>query len=187
MLPLHGGHRGHHSHEEAPMPEVPEDGNRPLHTDEERVRFISEVARARHLRIAAAESLTSGRISGLLGAGEGAADWYAGAVVAYGEDVKFRVLGVTPGPVVTDACAREMAEGVRRLLRADVAVGITGVGGPGPQEDCPPGTVHLAVADATGTVSLHALLPGDPPDVVAEAASLALDELVAVLRTPAPD
>jgi nicotinamide-nucleotide amidase len=169
------------------QPDLQEDGDSQQRTDEERVRFISKVARERELRIAAAESLTAGRVSDLLGAGEGAADWYAGTLVAYSEDVKFRVLGVTPGPVVTDACARQMAEGVRRLLRADVAVGITGVGGPGPEEDCPAGTVHIAVADATGTVSLHALLPGDPPAVVAEAASLALDELVEALRTPAPE
>ena len=132
-----------------------------------------------------AESLTSGGLSSLLGAGEDAAEWYRGAVVAYDEEVKFRVLGVTPGPVVTEACAREMAEGVRRLLHADVAVGITGVGGPGPQEDCPAGTVHVAVADANGVRSRYAHLPGDPPEVIAAAASLALDELLDVLRAPA--
>jgi nicotinamide-nucleotide amidase len=71
-----------------------------------------------------------------------------------------------------------MAEGVRRLLRADVALGITGVGGPGPDEDCPAGTVHLAVATAGATRSLHACLPGDPSEVVAEATRLCLGELV---------
>ena len=154
-------------------------------TDEERVGHISDVARDQGLRIAVAESLTSGRLSSLLGAGEDAADWYRGAVVAYDEEVKFRVLGVTPGPVVTEACAREMAEGVRRLLHADVAVGITGVGGPGPQEGCPAGTVHVAVADGNGVRSREAHLPGDPPEVIAAAASLALDELLDVLRAPA--
>jgi nicotinamide-nucleotide amidase len=162
------------------MGDVPPEG-----TDEERVAIVSGAARAQGLRIAAAESLTSGRVSSLLGAGEGAAEWYRGAVVAYDEDVKFRVLGVTPGPVVTDRCAREMAEGVRRLLRADVAIGITGVGGPGPQENCPPGTVYVAVADETGVRSRHACLPGDPEEVIAAAASLALDELIAALRAPA--
>jgi nicotinamide-nucleotide amidase len=154
-------------------------------TDVERVGIVSEAARAEGLRIAVAESLTSGRLSSLLGAGEAAAEWYRGAVVAYDEDVKFRVLGVTPGPVVTDACAREMAEGVRRLLRADVAVGITGVGGPGPQEDCPAGTVHVAVADGTGVRSRHACLSGDPTEVIGAASSLALDELIGVLLAPA--
>lgn len=152
--------------------------------DDDRVAVIAAIGRVRGLRIAAAESLTAGRVSTLLGAGEGASDWYAGAVVAYHEDVKFNLLGVTPGPVVTDACARQMAQGVRRLLGADFAVAITGVGGPGPDEGCPAGTVHLAVADACGTSSLHAVLPGDPPDVVAHATSLALQELLRALRTP---
>ena len=153
--------------------------------DEARVGAIAEVARTRGLRIAAAESLTAGRVSSLLGAGEAASDWYSGAVVAYDEDVKFRVLGVTPGPVVTDVCARQMAEGVRRLLRADVAVAVTGVGGPGPDEGCPPGTVHVAVADAAGTRSVHARLPGDPAAVVAGATTLVLEELLHALETPA--
>lgn len=147
-------------------------------TDEELADLVAQLAQQAEQRIAVAESLTVGRVSSMLGRGEQASQWYRGAVVAYAEDVKFSVLGVTPGPVVTDRCAREMAEGVRRLLRADVALGITGVGGPGPDEDCPAGTVHLAVATAGSTRSLHACLPGDPSEVVAEATSLCLGELV---------
>jgi nicotinamide-nucleotide amidase len=155
-------------------------------TDEERADRVAELATSLGLRVAAAESLTAGRISSMLGRGESASEWYRGAVVAYDEDVKFEVLGVTSGPVVTDRCAREMAEGVRRLLGADVAVGITGVGGPGPQEDCPPGTVHLAIATAAGTRSLHDELSGDPTEVVRAATSLALGELVRELAQGAP-
>ena len=155
-------------------------------TDEERADRLAELATSRGLRVAAAESLTAGRISSFLGRGEAASEWYRGAVVAYDEEVKFEVLGVTRGPVVTAACAQEMAEGVRRLLGADVALGITGVGGPGPQEDCPPGTVYLAVATAVGTRPLHTRLPGDPGEVVAQATSLALDELVRELESSPP-
>jgi nicotinamide-nucleotide amidase len=143
--------------------------------------LVARLARSQGVRVAVAESLTSGRVASELGRGEDAGTWFRGGVVAYDEDVKFRVLGVTPGPVVTDACAREMAQGVRRLLLADIALGITGVGGPGPEEDCPAGTVHLAVATSGGTTSLHACLPGDPADVVEAATQLALDELARVL------
>ena len=158
-------------------------GARP--SEEDLAEQVAELARSRGLRIAVAESLTAGRLSSMLGRGANASAWYRGGVVAYDEDVKFRVLGVTPGPVVTDLCAREMAEGVRRLLAADVALGITGVGGPGPEEDCPPGTVHLAVAGLDGTTSLHACLPGNPSEVVEEATRLALDELARTLGQPA--
>ena len=151
-------------------------------TDEERADRVAELATSRDLRVAVAESLTAGRISSFLGRGEAASEWYRGGVVAYDEEVKFEVLGVTRGPVVTAACAREMADGVRRLLGADVALGITGVGGPGPQEDCQPGTVHLAVSTEAGTRPLHTRLTGDPGEVVARATSLALDELVRELE-----
>jgi nicotinamide-nucleotide amidase len=155
-------------------------------TDEERADRVAELAEDRDVRIAVAESLTAGRISSMLGRGASASEWYRGAVVAYDEEVKFDVLGVTPGPVVTDRCAREMADGVRTLLGADVALGITGVGGPGPQEGCPPGTVHLAVADAHGVESRHVVLEGDPTEVVVAATTLALEELVRVLTTRPP-
>lgn len=155
-------------------------------SDEERADRVAELATSRGLRVAAAESLTAGRISSFLGRGEAASEWYRGAVVAYDEDVKFEVLDVTRGPVVTAACARQMADGVRRLLGADVALGITGVGGPGPQEDCPAGTVHLAVATEAGTRELHTCLPGDPSEVVAAATTLALDELARELESRPP-
>lgn len=143
---------------------------------------IAKLAQERGTRIAVAESLTAGQISGQLGQGESAAEWYRGAVIAYDEEVKFEVLGVTRGPVVTDQCAREMAEGVRRLLGADLALGITGVGGPGPEEDRPAGTVHLAVTTDSGTSSREEHLPGEPGEVVGAATRLALEELVAALE-----
>ena len=155
-------------------------------TDEERADRVAELAASRGLRVAVAESLTAGRISSFLGRGEAASEWYRGAVVAYDEEVKFEVLGVTRGPVVTAACAREMADGVRTLLGADVALGITGVGGPGPQEDCPPGTVHLAVSTEEGTRTVHVRLDGDPSEVVAAATSLALDEIASELASRPP-
>lgn len=146
-------------------------------SDDDLVQRISVTARDKGLRLAVAESLTCGTISSVLGRGEAAAEWYVGAVVAYDADVKFRVLGVTPGPVVTRECAREMAQGVRRLVEADVALAITGVGGPGPDEGRPAGTVHLAVATPDGTHDIHTCLPGDPAEVVAGATTLALETL----------
>lgn len=152
-------------------------------SDEERAERVAGLATSYDLRVAVAESLTAGRISSFLGRGESASEWYRGAVVAYDEEVKFEVLGVARGPVVTAACAEQMADGVRTLLGADVALGITGVGGPGPQEDCPPGTVHLALATEAGTRSLHTRLSGDPSEVVVEATRLALDELARELES----
>src|SRR4051812_31458390 len=57
--------------------------------------------------VAVAESLTGGAISSRLSAIEGASDWFRGAVVAYGEEVKFALLGVDRGPVVNGSTARQ--------------------------------------------------------------------------------
>lgn len=157
-----------------------------MNEEQERVQRIATLACDTGRTVAVAESLTAGHLSELLGQGDDAATWYRGAVVAYASEVKFEVLGVTPGPVVTDACAREMAQGVRRLLGAGVGVGITGVGGPDVQEGKPPGTVHLAVSDSRGTRSRELHLDGDPEDVVTAATIEALRDLSVALE-PADD
>ena len=156
-------------------------------SDEQWVERIAALASGEETAatVAVAESLTAGRLSASLGKGEGASTWYRGAVVAYASEVKHDVLDVDPGPVVTDACARQMAEGVRRLLAADLGLGITGVGGPDSQEGRPPGTVHLAISDHRGTRSHEVRFDGDPGAVVASATSLALLELAKALE-PGP-
>lgn len=149
--------------------------------DQDLVDRIAATAADSGATVALAESLTSGRVSAVLGQGEGASEWYRGGVVAYASEVKFDVLGVEPGPVVTDACARRMAEGARRLLDATVAVGLTGVGGPDEQEGEPPGTVFVAVADATGTTCHLRRFTGEPDEVVADATTTALTLLAEAL------
>ena len=116
--------------------------------------------------IAVAESLTCGALASTIGAAEDASEWFRGGVVAYTDDVKFDVLGVSPGPVVTARCAEEMAAGVRSLLRADLAISATGVGGPGPTEGRPAGTVFLGVAIGERVWSVEEHFPGDPEQVL---------------------
>jgi nicotinamide-nucleotide amidase len=121
--------------------------------------------RDRGLSLATAESLTGGMIGSRLCDVPGASDVYRGGVVAYASEVKFEVLGVPDGPVVSEEAARAMAVGVRRVLGADVGIAATGVAGPDEQEGRPPGTVCLAVAigdPADGGVvdSLEVRLPG---------------------------
>jgi nicotinamide-nucleotide amidase len=65
--------------------------------------------------VAVAESLTSGDIACRLCAAPNASSWFAGDLVAYASEVKFKVLDVDPGPVVSARCAAQMARGVARL------------------------------------------------------------------------
>ena len=76
----------------------------------------------------------------------GSSDWFKGGVVAYDSQVKFDLLDVPEGPVVSEDAAKAMADGVRRVLHADVGIATTGVAGPAEQEGQPPGTVWLGVA-----------------------------------------
>jgi nicotinamide-nucleotide amidase len=142
--------------------------------DTERVERIAELAAKRQLRVVTSESLTSGTVATRLGAGPDAADWFGGGIVAYQEPVKFDVLGVEEGPVVTALCATQMAQGARRLLMADLAVSCTGVGGPDPSEGKPAGTVFVAVATADDVVVRELALEGSPEEVLDETASMCL-------------
>ena len=75
--------------------------------------------------------------------------------------MKFDLLDVPEGPVVTEAAAMAMADGVRRLLGADVGLSTTGVAGPAEQEGQPPGTVWLGMAVGDDVDAVRLRLPGD--------------------------
>ena len=136
---------------------------------------IGRRARDRSVTIAAAESLTSGAITSGLGRGDEASEWFAGGVVAYAERVKRDVLGVTAASVLSPQCARELATGVARLLDADVAVAVTGVGGPDPEEGLPPGTVYAAVSVGDDVTDAAWRFDGDPSAVVEQTVRAALE------------
>lgn len=136
---------------------------------------LAQQARAAGSTIAVAESLTCGRLASELGAVPQSSDWFAGGVVAYAEAVKFAVLGVTTGPVVSRRCAAEMAEGVARLLDSDVGIAVTGVGGPAHQEDLPPGTVFIGVHARGRTIVEQRHMPGPPTRVLEATVDAALE------------
>ena len=133
--------------------------------------------------MASAESLTSGYLSAALGRGQDAASWFAGGVVAYASEVKFTVLGVREGPVITADCARQMALGVTALMRSDVSVAVTGVGGPDEEEGHPPGTVYVATNVGGHTHVTRHHFSGEPGDVVDATVEAALGQLASGLES----
>jgi len=132
---------------------------------------------ARGWTLAVAESVTGGLIASRLVNIDGASQWFRGSVTSYASDVKFDLLGVPRGPVVSGAAAEAMAAGVRRLLNADVGVGVTGVAGPAEQEGQPVGTVFVGIAVREHLHHVALQLPGDRPRVRAYSAISALDAL----------
>jgi nicotinamide-nucleotide amidase len=145
---------------------------------------VGELARGQGVTVATAESLTGGMISTALATAGGASEWFLGALVAYASAVKHAVLDVPDGPVVTATAASAMARGVRTLLGADVAVAVTGAGGPGGQDGREPGTVFVAVDDGGDRHRVTRLdLDAEPKVVCATATVAALRMLVEALET----
>jgi nicotinamide-nucleotide amidase len=142
------------------------------------VEDIAALAQEYGFTIGAAESLTGGAVSSALARGPGAATWFHGAVVSYSRMVKYDVLGVSPGPLISERCALEMVEGVHRTLRVDAAVATTGAGGPDPEEGEAAGTLYVAVL-VRGELTCHRLeIDGDPGEVVESATEQTLGLLL---------
>jgi nicotinamide-nucleotide amidase len=142
------------------------------------VQTLAERAQDRDVRLAVAESLTCGLLASTIGKGANAQSWFAGGVVSYGMDVKQNLLGVAPGVDPTSAeCAEQLAAGVRELLGVDLAVSVTGVGGPDSEGGHDAGTVFLGWADDTGTGHRLLQLEADDPGEVLQASAGAAVEL----------
>ena len=136
-----------------------------------------------------AESCTGGLLSGAITAIPGASSLFMGAVVSYSNGIKNSLLGV-PGEVidrqgaVSEACARAMASGVRRLLAVDLALAVTGIAVPdGGTPAKPPGPVWFALAEAQGERAWHRLFSGDRDDVRSRSVHFALERLVEALES----
>ena len=119
--------------------------------DQTMERVVAKLLGERGLRMGVAESLTGGLVGARLAETEGASAWFEGSIVAYDSEVKYDLLRVPKGPVVSPGAAQAMAEGACRALRASVGVGITGVAGPTEQDGQPVGTVFMAVSMAGRT------------------------------------
>jgi nicotinamide-nucleotide amidase len=123
---------------------------------------VAALLQAQDLTLGVAESATGGLLAARLTDVAGVSAVFRGGVVSYASDVKFDVLGVPEGPVVSAEAAEAMAVGARRVLGADVGLAVTGVAGPTEQEGQPVGTVFVGLAlagDEPESVQLR--LPGD--------------------------
>jgi len=130
-----------------------------------------------------AESVTGGLVAGRLTGVPGSSRVFTGSVVSYDSEVKFDLLGVDRGPVVSEAAAVQMAEGVRRVLRCDVGLALTGVAGPEEQDGRRPGTLCIGVSlPGRGTHSTTVVLPGLRDQMRQYSVISALDFLRRLLR-----
>ena len=108
-----------------------------------------------------AESVTGGLVGGRITNVPGSSSVFRGGVISYSSEVKFDLLGVDRGPVVSEEAAVQMALGAQRVIGSDVAIALTGVAGPDDQDGRPVGTLCIGVVLPDGsTYSVTNTLPG---------------------------
>lgn len=150
--------------------------------DDERsiAAIVLDLARARGLTLAAAESCTGGMVADMLTAVPGSSEVFVGSAVTYSNAAKTAMLGVDPAVIerfgaVSAETAAAMAAGARERLGADVAVSVTGIAGPGgATEGKPVGLVHLHFESPFGAEARRLELSGDRAGIRARAATAAL-------------
>jgi len=143
---------------------------------------VGALLRERALTIATAESCTGGLIGNLITNVPGSSSYYMGGVVAYSNESKVELLGVSHSTLekngaVSEPTVREMAEGVRVRLDTDIGLAVTGIAGPeGGTRAKPVGTVHIGLARAVNhTLCGKYRFWGTRHQIKANSAMMALD------------
>jgi len=119
---------------------------------------VASLLKEKGLWIATAESCTGGLIGHKLTNIPGSSEYFKGGVISYGNEVKMKLLGVKEETLkkygaVSEQTAREMAEGVKKLMDVNIAIATTGIAGPGGgTETKPVGLVYAALAHDDGVI-----------------------------------
>ena len=119
---------------------------------------LGKILKAKGLTIACAESCTGGLVSSMITDIPGSSEYLMGSVVSYTDHIKHKLLGVRQETLdaytaVSRETAKEMAEGIRRVIGTDIGVSVTGLAGPGGGTPTQPvGLVYIGVSDRNGTV-----------------------------------
>jgi len=135
---------------------------------------------AQGLTCATAESCTGGGVGSAITAVPGSSAVFLGGVISYANEVKRDVLGVSQATLdsvgaVSSETAAQMAVGARKLLKADLAVSLTGIAGPdGGSDEKPVGLVWFGLATKDGVRTEKKLFRGDRAQVRAQAVTHAL-------------
>jgi nicotinamide-nucleotide amidase len=156
-------------------------GDRVFGADAEELEgVVGRLLHERGMTVAVAESLTGGGLTSRIVNVPDSSTYFVGGIVAYSPEAKAELLRVSKdtleGPgMVSEACAIEMARGVRTVFGADVGLSTTGVAGPEPLEEHPPGEVWVGVSVAGREEARRFMAPGDRDQVRRWAEQAALD------------
>jgi len=133
--------------------------------------------------ISVAESCTGGLIGSLLTSVPGSSDYFAGGIIAYSNEVKRNLLSVSSQTLdefgaVSEETVREMSRGVKKLLKTDVGISVSGIAGPtGGSKNKPVGTIAMGVDIPRKIITNILNLKGDRNKIRERAAAEALKML----------
>ncbi len=145
--------------------------------------LVHDILIQRGKSLAVAESCTGGVIASKFTAMAGASNYFLGGVVAYANEAKRDILGVSMDDIecfgaVSEVVALEMAEGVRRITGADYAIATTGIAGPtGGSKQKPVGTVWMAIATPEGSRAMMRNSGTDRGQIISRASAYAIEML----------
>lgn len=152
-------------------------------------RQLARRLQERQFLLATAESCTGGLIAGACTQLAGSSIWFERGFVTYSNAAKTELLGVDPRRIATDGAVSEavaiaMAQGALQHSRAQVALAVTGVAGPGGGSvEKPVGTVWLAWATPAGTTAMCCQFSGNRTAVRKATVLQSLRQLVTLLDT----
>ncbi|MFA6946062.1 MAG: nicotinamide-nucleotide amidohydrolase family protein, partial [Pedobacter sp.] len=151
-------------------------------------KVILDFMESRGLSLSLAESCTGGYISHLLTQHAGSSKVFRGGAISYSNDLKISMLGVSDQTLVNHGAVSEltvieMAEGARKSYNSDYSVSVSGIAGPGGgSEEKPVGTVWIAVAGKTKTISKKFIFGNKRAQNIERAAISALTLLFKLLK-----
>ena len=128
---------------------------------------IGQILAERGQKVVFAESCTGGLIGHRITNIPGSSEYYLGSITAYAYEAKVSWLGVSWDTLeahgaVSKEVVLEMAKGVRKALKADIGLSVSGIAGPGGgMEEKPVGTTWIGLATVDGTWSRHFCWDGD--------------------------
>ena len=146
-------------------------------------QHVGQMLLEKKLTLATAESCTGGYLAHMITSVAGSSGYYQGSVIAYSNEIKRSVLGVSQKTLgqqgaVSEQTVREMVQGVLALIKTDIAISVSGIAGPGGGSDEKPvGTVWIAVGDRERIVSKRFLFTKDRIINIKYTAVYALDML----------
>lgn len=149
--------------------------------DETLEKVLGYLLYLNNFTLAIAESCTGGLVSHLITNVSGSSSYFKGGIIAYSNEAKVGILGVRDITIekfgaVSKKTAEEMAIGVKKVIKADIGLSITGIAGPtGETKEKPIGLVYIGLSKGIDTIVKDFLFSGEREAIKEQSAYYAMD------------